>query len=164
MPDFTATRTYLYVAGNVISPLQNTTNETGIYNPHNLAFDASTGHTHSGTTGDGPKIPAYNLNDGIVELGTGDTPYTTVQTSRIILCPTSLSSFLVIVPNPYAATWSRILTVADASGNAGTNNIEIRVNGYGIDILTGATQSVYITEDWGSITIARLSSGYWKIV
>ena len=165
MSDFIATRSFLYVAGNIIDPTQNTTNELGIYNPHNAAFNDASGHKHTGTTGDAPRIPSANIDETATELAAGATPYTVLGTDRTILCDTATVAFTVVIPDPYLiATFSKVLTIADATGNAGTNNITITINGYGVDILTGVTQSVYIVEDWGSITIARMASGFWKII
>ena len=56
MPDFTATRPHVYVSGAIIFASNHNNNETTLYNSHNSAFNASTGHTHSGTTGDGPLL------------------------------------------------------------------------------------------------------------
>ena len=165
MSDFTAVRSFLYVAGNIIDPTQNTTNELGIYTPHNAAFNATSGHKHTGTIGDAPRMPSANIDESLTELAAGATPYTVLGTDKRILCDTATVPFSVIIPDPYVvATFSKVLTIADATGNAGTNNITITINGYGVDILTGVTQSVYIVEDWGSITIARMASGFWKII
>lgn len=62
MPDFTATRPHVYVSGAIIFASNHNNNETTLYNAHNSAFNASTGHTHTGTTGDGPKLSLSSLS------------------------------------------------------------------------------------------------------
>lgn len=60
--NFTVTRAYIYIAGNIIDPTQNNTNESVLYANNNAAFNASTGHQHTGATGDAPLIGASGIN------------------------------------------------------------------------------------------------------
>lgn len=60
--NFTATRPYIYITGNLIDPAQNNANEGTIYTQHNGAFNAVTGHEHTGAIGDGPPLGPGSLN------------------------------------------------------------------------------------------------------
>lgn len=60
--DATATRVHVYVSGAVILALSHNANENQIYLKHNAAFNSVTGHTHTGATGDGPKLTASSLD------------------------------------------------------------------------------------------------------
>ena len=62
MSDFTATRSHLYVTGAIIFAEYHTDNETEIYTEHNAAFNATTGHLHTGATGDGPVLPGDSVD------------------------------------------------------------------------------------------------------
>lgn len=72
MTDFTTARSHIYVSGANIYASYHTDNENNIYSAHNAAMNATTGHTHSGTAGDGPTIPALAGLTGDV-VGTDDT-------------------------------------------------------------------------------------------
>lgn len=67
MPNFIVVRPFIYVFGTIIDQNQNNPNENTIYGGHNGAMNQSTGHTHSGTIGDGPKVAAANVT--IVDVG-----------------------------------------------------------------------------------------------
>ena len=62
MGDFTATRAYSYTLGALIDPDENNPNENEIYSKYNAAVHATTGHGHTGGTGDGPKLLPTGLN------------------------------------------------------------------------------------------------------
>lgn len=62
MSDFTATRQYSYVGGALIDENENNTNENNIFDKHNNAFHATTGHGHTGATGDAKKLDHLSLN------------------------------------------------------------------------------------------------------
>lgn len=62
MGDFTATRPHVYTTGAVIYAANHNNNENEIYNKHNGAINASTGHKHTGATGDSPKIDSTGLD------------------------------------------------------------------------------------------------------
>lgn len=62
MSDFTATRAHVYTTGAVIYAAYHNSNENEIYNKHNAAVHATTGHTHTGGTGDGPKLTSTGLD------------------------------------------------------------------------------------------------------
>lgn len=62
MGDYTATRAHVYTTGAVIYAANHNNNENEIYNKHNSAINASTGHTHTGGTGDGPKLNSTGLD------------------------------------------------------------------------------------------------------
>jgi len=62
MGNYTAVRPHVYVDGAVILAANHNDNELAIYNPHNAAFNATTGHGHTGATGDGPKLGPTGLN------------------------------------------------------------------------------------------------------
>ena len=163
MPNFTATRTYTYITGNLIDPVQNNANENEIYNKHNSSVNASAGHGHTGTTGDGPQINDAYIANAINELSAGSS-HTVLATDRILIRTVASTAFTFIVPNPYPSTWPQRLLFMDGSLDASKANITVTVNGYGIEQLTGVTQSAYIVEDGGTLEIVRMSSGYWKIV
>lgn len=55
--DATATRVHVYVSGAVIYAVNHNDNENELYTRHNGAFNATTGHTHTGAVGDGPLLP-----------------------------------------------------------------------------------------------------------
>lgn len=59
--DFRVTRQYIYIAGNVIDPFQNNTNEGVLYANTNAMMDNVTGHQHSGIQGDGGPITAGSI-------------------------------------------------------------------------------------------------------
>ena len=59
--NFTATRTHIYVSGAVIYAANHNTNEVEVYGKHNAAFNNTTGHEHTGATGDGPNLPATSV-------------------------------------------------------------------------------------------------------
>lgn len=59
MTDFTAVRPHIYVSGAVILAANHNENENGIYNPFNASINGTTGHTHSGATGDGPVLTDF---------------------------------------------------------------------------------------------------------
>lgn len=54
--NFNATRPHLYVTGAIIRADYHTDNEVEVYGAHNDAFHETTGHEHTGNTGDGPVI------------------------------------------------------------------------------------------------------------
>ncbi len=56
MGNFNAARSFIYIAGNVIDPFQNNTNENTIYGQHNASIHQITGHGHTGAVGDGPVL------------------------------------------------------------------------------------------------------------
>lgn len=60
--NFTATRTITYATGAIIYAANHNTNELTIYTAHNNAFNASTGHQHTGATGDAPKLTSAGLD------------------------------------------------------------------------------------------------------
>lgn len=60
--NFTATRTITYASGAIIYAANHNTNETTIYTAHNNAFNSSTGHQHTGATGDAPKLNSSSLD------------------------------------------------------------------------------------------------------
>lgn len=60
--NFTAIRTITYASGAIIYAANHNTNETTIYTAHNNAFNASTGHQHTGATGDAPKLNSTGLD------------------------------------------------------------------------------------------------------
>lgn len=62
MGDYTATRAHVYTTGAVIYAANHNTNENEIYNKHNAAINSSTGHKHTGGTGDAPKIDSTGLD------------------------------------------------------------------------------------------------------
>ena len=64
MTDFTAVRSHIYVSGAVIFASTHNTNETTIYAQHNAAFNAATGHFHTGSAGDAPKLLFTSLDWG----------------------------------------------------------------------------------------------------
>jgi len=66
MPDFTSLRPHVYTTGAVIYAFKHTLNETTIYGSHNAAMHASTGHTHSGSTGDGSPIKIKGAGVGLL--------------------------------------------------------------------------------------------------
>lgn len=163
MADFTATRLYTYVTGNLIDPVQNNYNENEIYNKHNSSMNALSGHGHTGTTGDGPQINDAYIENAITELSAG-VSHTVTASDRILIRTVPATAFTFIVPNPYPSTSPQRLLFMDGSLDASKANITVTINGYGIEQLTGVTQSAYIIEDGGTLEIVRMSSGYWKIV
>lgn len=60
--NFTATRVHIYLAGAIIYAANHNANENAIFTPHNNAFNASTGHQHTGATGDAPLLNALSLD------------------------------------------------------------------------------------------------------
>lgn len=62
MSDFTTSRSFIYVNGNIIQAAENNQNENNIFNAHNNAMHASTGHTHDGTTGNASPIVLQNAS------------------------------------------------------------------------------------------------------
>lgn len=76
MGNYQAIRSFVYIAGNVILPAQNNTNENTIYNQHNLAFTGTTGvgHGHTGAAFDGPLLNhlSLDLSDDYVWTGSGN--------------------------------------------------------------------------------------------
>lgn len=164
MSDFTTSRTYMYVAGAIINPTENTRNEDNIYNAHNGAFNALIGHGHTGSVGDGPPLLPGYFNNSVKEIASANYPYTPAAGECEIACDTSAGTPKVVITDPWPAAKANRITVFDSAGNAGTRPIEIQVMGYGIDAISGVDGSVWIIEDYGSITIEKLSSGYWKIV
>ena len=163
MADFTATRAYTYVTGNIIDPVQNNANENEIYNKFNSSINASSGHGHTGATGDGKQLNDAYIVNAINELSAGSS-HTVLASDRILIRTVAATAFTFIVPNPYPSTWPKRLLFMDGSLDASKANITVTVNGYGIEMLTGVTQSAYIVEDGGTLEIVRQSSGYWKIV
>lgn len=67
MADFTKTRQYTYADGAIIFAHTHNTNETTIYTGHNDSMHETTGHGHTGTTGDGPILgaTAVSIEDSI---------------------------------------------------------------------------------------------------
>jgi hypothetical protein len=57
MADWTATRPHVYTSGAVILAANHTDNEVTLYTAHNGAMNATTGHTHDGSTGNGAQFP-----------------------------------------------------------------------------------------------------------
>ena len=158
MPDFTATRSFLYVAGNVISPTQNTTNETGIYNPHNLAFNGSSGHGHSGSTGDGPRIPQTSPLSRLVTGATG-----ALAATDVYLLSNHTAARTITFTQTAANDFSRDVTVYDYSNNAGLYPITITfAGGWTLNSFTGPT-SVTMNEDNGSITL-HWDTYFWHVI
>ena len=62
MTDFTAVRPHVYTSGAIILAVKHTENETTLYTAHNGAFHATTGHKHTGGTGDGPQLTSAALD------------------------------------------------------------------------------------------------------
>lgn len=62
MSDFTVVRPFIYVEDTLIDQGQANPNENDIYGSHNAAFNATSGHMHTGTTGDGPKLGASSID------------------------------------------------------------------------------------------------------
>lgn len=177
MPDFIATRSFLYVAGNVISPVQNTSNEIGIYNPHNAAFDSVGGHTHTGTAGDGPILPAFNPATGHKHTGAaGNGPLINITSpaSRVVTTNTgNLTATDVYVGVNYngicTLTFNKLVAgndfvrdviVYDERGNMGT--FAGRITFAGGWTCQGLTD-IYITEDRGAIRF-HYNGTNWAIV
>lgn len=120
MPDFTATRTFLYVAGNIISPVQNTANETGIYDPHNAAFNGTSGHKHSGNTGDGPLIGILSPTARTVVGATG-----ALAATDYYIGVDHTAAKTITFTQDAANDFVRDVVVYDYTGNAGTFNISV---------------------------------------
>jgi len=62
MGNFITSSRTVYVSGAVILAANHNNNENEIYSQHNAAFNNSTGHGHSGSTGDGPKLTSSGIN------------------------------------------------------------------------------------------------------
>lgn len=62
MGNFIAVRPHIYVSGAVILAANHNANETTLYVAHNGAFNDATGHGHTGSTGDGPKLTSAGLD------------------------------------------------------------------------------------------------------
>lgn len=62
MSDHTAVRSTIYVAGAVILAANHNNNENAIFTAYNGSMHATTGHTHTGTTGDAPKLNSTGLD------------------------------------------------------------------------------------------------------
>lgn len=112
MGNYEVSRTYIYVAGNVIEPSQNNTNENTIYSGHNSAFNASTGHTHSGSTGDAPKLNSTGLDLTANYAWTGVHSW---QTSEMKLGDSDASNFYIFAGSNIAA--DRTVTWPALAGN-----------------------------------------------
>jgi hypothetical protein len=112
IPNFTATRTYIYVAGNIIDPAQNNTNENTIYNKFNASINATTGHTHSGATGDGPKLNSTGLDLTAAYAWTGVHSF---QTSKLKLGDSDATNFYIFAGSNLAA--DRTVTLPLLAGN-----------------------------------------------
>lgn len=78
--DFTAVRSYIYTAGAIIFAARHNTNETAIYTGHNNAFNETTGHQHTGSTGDAPKLTSAGLDLTVPYAWTGAHSWTTTLT------------------------------------------------------------------------------------
>ena len=77
MGNFIATRVHIYVAGAVILAANHNDNEDEIFDKHNDAFNATTGHGHTGATGDGPKLTSSGINLASNFAWTGNHSFTT---------------------------------------------------------------------------------------
>ncbi len=90
MTDFSATRPFTYVAGATIDPNENNPNENTLYNKFNASINATTGHTHSGSTGDGPLLAASSLNLAGTYPWTGTHTWTVASAWNISSTETSV--------------------------------------------------------------------------
>ncbi len=155
MPDFTATRTFLYVAGNLISPTQNTANELGIYNPFNASINATAGHLHSGTIGDGPLIPIISPNSRVVVGASAALSGTDVYIGM-----DHTAGRTVTFTQGASTAFKRTVTVYDYTGNAATYPVVINfVGGWQCQGLT----SISITTNYGAVTL-QYDLAQWNIV
>lgn len=62
MSDFTVVRPFTYVADTLVDQGQANPNENTVYGAHNAAFNATSGHKHTGTTGDAPKLGPTSID------------------------------------------------------------------------------------------------------
>lgn len=62
MGNFNAVRPHVYVTGAIIFAANHNANEVEIYTEHNNSIHETTGHGHTGATGDGPKLTSSGIN------------------------------------------------------------------------------------------------------
>lgn len=83
MGDYTAIRTYTYINGALILANENNTNENTIYLQHNAAFNAITGHLHTGAVGDAPKLGPASIDTTANYTWSGIHTFTNANAIRL---------------------------------------------------------------------------------
>lgn len=106
MTNFTATRAHIYVTGAVILAANHNENEDEIFTTYNSSINATTGHTHSGATGDGTKLNSTGLDLTAAYAWTG---IHTFQTSELKLGDSNASHHYIFAGSDLAA--DRIVTL-----------------------------------------------------
>lgn len=116
--DFTAIRPHVYVSGAVIFASNHNTNETTLYTAHNNAMHATTGHQHTGATGDGARIilttgvsgvlPAANGGSGQSSYAVGDLLYASGATALSKLADVAVGNALISGGVGVAPSWGKI--------------------------------------------------------
>lgn len=173
MTDFTATRPYTYASGTVINPDQNNPNETTLYGKFNDSHHATTGHTHSGATGDGTKIPLTTGITGTLPIANGGTAGITASAARTNLLLTNGQGWfhnLAIVRGTTSVAGDSVkITSADGTALSATNIGYITLNG----TTAGQTVEFQVTADvtinltgahWGAGTLGDLTAALLRVL
>jgi hypothetical protein len=115
--------------GNVI----NASDLDGEFDAIQSAFNASTGHSHDGTTGEGPQIDTGGIADDAVTLGTKTTGnyVATGAVSGVGLSGSASSegATFTITSNATSANTASTIVARDASGNFSAGTITASLTG-----------------------------------
>lgn len=124
MSDFTATRAHVYTTAAVIYAAYHNTNENEIYNKYNGAFHETTGHGHTGGTGDGPKLTSTGLDLTAAYAWTGAHSFTNVTsltmstTSKLYFRDTNAYLYSASATNmEWYVDANLFLTLGNSAGN-----------------------------------------------
>jgi len=150
MSDFTIVRSYTYIAGNLIDPVQNNYNENTVYNAFNSTHSASSGHGHSGGTGDGGPVYLKNLSPTCERISTSFVLDASVTFKGEMVYEARVGGITLTIDSAYAGFGP--ITLSDATGAAGASPLILAATG-GTTIM-GET-ALYMVEPYGSITVVR---------
>lgn len=167
--DFTVERPFSYVAGALIDPDENNPNENTLYDAHNAAFHATTGHAHSGATGDAPQIPLTTGITGALPVANGGTNITSYTIGDMLyasasgvlskLAGVATGNVLISGGVATAPSWGKVDLTAHITGvlpvaNGGTN-----IASYTIGDILYASASGVLSKLAGVATGNALISG-----
>ncbi len=151
-------------AANIITG--NTIEASHLNNEFNAllaAFDASTGHSHDGTAGEGPKISLTSSVSGTLPVANGGTNATTASAAR-----TSLGVAIGSDVQAYSAELGEIAAITPVDGDflknvSGTWDV-VNESNFEINKLRckNSTNQIILDSDaanTGTISMATLSSG-----